>query len=460
MSDAARDAGGRRMLVGLLADSHLMPLESLPAKTSEHARAAGFSQVLIYLGDLQRRVLRLLTGKGLDAGQEPGGEDAELKVEGTPAGLAYQLGQIVRGDPAGPGRGRRMAGQWWVPLLNGAERLGVLRVTTEMDDERAMEDMSRLASLVALIVHSKHGSSDSFARLTRSGPMNIAAEMQWHLMQPHSYADGRVVISASMEPAYQTSGDAFDYSTAGDVVHLAIFDAMGHDTAAGLSANLAMATCRNSRRQGAGLVEITERIEEALIEQYGRQRYVTGIQADLDTTTGVLSWVNRGHHPPILIRGNHGHTVLSSRPAHPMGTGLGLEATVYQERLEPGDRIVLYTDGITEARTAGGTEFGLERFTGFILRHHADGLPVPETLRRLTRAVLDHHAGRLHDDATILLCEWLGPAESTTQAADLVGINALQPLRTASGPASDQGHGQERPLPSASAAEPVPPDPM
>jgi len=430
------------MLTGLLAASHLMPLESLPANTAEHARAAGFSQVLIYLGDLQRRVLRLLTGKGLDAGQETGGEDAELRMEGTLAGRAYQLGHIVPGDPArpGPGRGRTVAGQWWVPLLNGAERLGVLRVTAEMDDERAREDMSRLASLVALIVHSKHGSSDSFARLTRSGPMNIAAEMQWHLMQPHSYADGRVVISASMEPAYQTSGDAFDYSTAGDVVHLAIFDAMGHDTAAGLSANLAMATCRNSRRHGAGLVEITERIEEALIEQYGQQRYVTGIQADLDTSTGVLSWVNRGHHPPILIRGNRGHTVLSSRPAHPMGTGLGLKATVCRERLEPGDRIVLYTDGITEARTAGGAEFGLERFTDFILRHQADGLPVPETLRRLTRAVLRHHDGRLRDDATILLCEWLGPAASTAKAADLVGIHTPQPLQ----PASDPYHGQKR----------------
>ncbi|CAL9392765.1 hypothetical protein SUDANB6_01296 [Streptomyces sp. enrichment culture] len=440
VSDVDRDAGGRRMLAGLLAASHLTPLELLPARTAEHAQAAGFSQVLIYLGDLQRRVLRLLTGRGLDAGREAGGEDAELKVEGTLAGRAYQLGQLVPGGRAEPGRGRTAARHWWVPLLNGAERLGVLRVTTGRDDERAREDMGSLASLVALIVHSKHGSSDSFTRLTRSRPMNIAAEMQVRLMQPHSYADGRVVISASMEPAYQSSGDAFDYSTAGDVVHLAIFDAMGHDTAAGLSANLAMATCRNTRRRGAGLVEITERIEEALIEQYGRQRYVTGIQADLDTSTGVLSWVNRGHHPPILIRGNHSHTVLSSRPAHPMGTGLGLKATVCRERLEPGDRIVLYTDGIIESRTAGGTEFGLERFTDFILRHQADGLPVPETLRRLTRAVLDHHDGRLHDDATILVCEWLGPAESPAQAADLVGIHPPRPLQSVPDP--EQGHGR------------------
>ncbi|MBB6436137.1 serine phosphatase RsbU (regulator of sigma subunit) [Streptomyces candidus] len=62
-----------------------------------------------------------------------------------------------------------------------------------------------------------------------------------------------------MEPVHRVSGDAFDHAMAGPVVHLSIFDATGHDTAAGLTANLAMATCRNSRRQDADLVEITER---------------------------------------------------------------------------------------------------------------------------------------------------------------------------------------------------------
>jgi serine phosphatase RsbU (regulator of sigma subunit) len=280
-----------------------------------------------------------------------------------------------------------------------------------------------LASLVALILVSKRGHSDAYARLIRAEPMNIAAEMQWHLMPPRSYADGRVVIAAAMEPAYRISGDAFDYATAGPVVHLSIFDAMGHDTAAGLSANLAMAACRNSRLQDAGLVEITERIEQALIDQYGQTRYVTGIVADLDTTTGTLTWVNRGHHPPVVIRGGRWISELRCRPAHPMGTRLGLEARLCREQLEPGDRIVCYTDGITEARGAGDTEFGLERFVDFLLRHHADGLPVPETLRRLVHAVLEYHGGRLNDDATVLVCEWLGPdPDTTTEAAARTGL--------------------------------------
>ncbi|MEU0009048.1 PP2C family protein-serine/threonine phosphatase [Streptomyces sp. NPDC006314] len=406
------------MLAGLLTASHLMPLELLPSKTAEHAAAVGFSQVLIYLGDLQRDVLRLLTGEGLDAGQGAVGEESELKIEGTVPGRVFQQGQILPGAAAGP-----EGSHWWVPLLDGTERLGVLRITTADDDARTREDMILLAALLALIIDSKRRSSDSHARLTRTQPLNIAAEMQWHLMPPPTYADGRVVISAAMEPAYGISGDAYDYATAGHVVHLSLFDAMGHDTAAGLAAHLAMGACRNSRRQGSGLVEITERIEAALMEQYGLKRYATGILADLDTRTGVLTWVNRGHHPPVIIRGGRWSTHLSCRPAHPMGTGLGLPITLCRDQLEPGDRLVLYTDGITEARGAGDEEFGLDRFTDFLIRHHADGMPVPETLRRLIHAVLDYHDGHLQDDATVLFCEWLGPAANLTdQAAALAGL--------------------------------------
>ncbi|MGV9253096.1 PP2C family protein-serine/threonine phosphatase [Streptomyces sp. NPDC003697] len=418
MSDQCRDTDGRRMLAGLLTASHLMPLELLPSRAAAHAAAVGFSQVLIYLGDLQRDVLRLLTGAGLDAGQGAVGEEDELKIDGTVAGRAFQYGQILPGAPAGQG-----AAHWWVPLLDGAERLGVLRVTTADDDARAREDMLLLAAVVALIVDSKRRSSDSHARLTRTQPLNIAAEMQWHLMPPRTYADGRMVIAAAMEPAYSISGDAYDYATAGHVAHLSIFDAMGHDTDAGLTAHLAVGTCRNSRRQGAGLVEITERIERTLIEQFGKRRYATGILACLDTRTGVLTWVNRGHHTPVVIRGGRWSTHLSCRPAHPMGTGLGLPVTLCRDQLEPGDRLVLYTDGITEARGTGDEEFGLDRFTDFLIRHHADGLPVPETLRRLIHAVLEYHDGQLQDDATVLFCEWLSPAAHLTeQAAALTGL--------------------------------------
>ncbi|MFF7376687.1 PP2C family protein-serine/threonine phosphatase [Streptomyces massasporeus] len=415
--------GGRRMLAELLEASHLMPIELLPAKATACARAASLNQVLIYVADLQRNLLRLLPGD--DAAAR--GHDTELHVEGTVAGRAYQYGVVLpAASPGGDGF------DWWVPLLDGTERIGLLRVSTGHNDAGTRADMEALAAVISLIIVSKRGTSDALAKLVRTRPMSVAAEMQWNLLPPRTYADGRVAISASLEPAYDISGDVFEYAVDGPLVHLTIFDAMGHDTAAGLSGALALGACRNARRQGADLVEKADAVEAALLEQYDHRRYVTGVLATLDTRTGVLRWVNRGHHPPIVIRDNRWTSHLACPPAHPMGTDLGLRTRVCEEHLQPGDRIVLYTDGITEARRSGDREFGLARFTDFLIRHHADGLPVPETLRRLIQAVLEYHDGRLQDDATVLLCEWIGPhLEPADTAAGLAGVSSTHLPTTA-----------------------------
>ncbi|MEU8467277.1 PP2C family protein-serine/threonine phosphatase [Streptomyces sp. NPDC029006] len=411
-----RDRAVRRMLAGLLAESHVLSFERLPSRVAEHAATAGFSDVLIYLGDLRRDALRLLTGKGLDAHAGAPEGKAELSVEGTVAGRAFQYGCVV--PAADNGDGLRA---WWVPLLDGTERLGVLHVASAEDGEDVRQDMLALASLVAMLVVGSRDTSDSYARLTRIQPMNVAAEMQWTLMPPRTYTDSRVVIGAVMEPAYEVSGDAYDYATAADVLHLSIFDAMGHDTSAGLTAALAMGACRNHRRQGTDLGDLGDAIERVLIEQFGRTRFVTGILADLDTSTGMLTWVNRGHHPPVLIRDGRWTTLLRCPPTHPMGTDLRLPTKLCREQLQPGDRLVLYTDGITEAQVPGGEEFGLARFVDILVRHHIDGLSVPETLRRLIQTHLHH--SRLRDDATIVVCEWLGPrVDATADAAALAGV--------------------------------------
>ncbi|MFG3659001.1 SpoIIE family protein phosphatase [Streptomyces sp. NPDC047706] len=78
--------------------------------------------------------------------------------------------------------------------------------------------------------------------------------------------------------------------------------------------------------------------------------------------------------------------------------------------LRPGDRVLLYTDGVTEARTRDGDESGMERFADHVIRATAAGELAPETLRKLIHSVLDAQPGRLRDDATILLVEWWPPS--------------------------------------------------
>ncbi|GHH57072.1 hypothetical protein GCM10018773_63900 [Streptomyces candidus] len=394
------------MLHALLRASHLSAFEELPALVAYHAGEAGLRGTRVYVADIQEVVLREATGQGLDAGH--GGR--ELRIDATLAGRAFRDGQCY----SAPAGGRV---QHWLPVSDGAERLGVLRVDTDgKPDEHTQVTMEGLASLVGLLLASKRHHSDSYARLTRVRPMSVSAEMQWTLTPPRTFADKRVTVTAVMEPAYATAGDAFDYALAGDTAHLAVFDAMGHDDAAGLTANLAVATCRNQRRQGNGLTEARDAIEATLIEQFAQSRYATAVLADLDLHTGVLTWINCGHHPPVLIRGRRWTTHLHCTPTHPVGTGLGLPATLCREQLEPGDQLLLYTDGIIEARDTRGREFGHDRFVDFIIRHQVDGLPAPETLRRLVHAVLEHHDGHLNDDATVLLCEWHGAPQTAAPA--------------------------------------------
>jgi serine phosphatase RsbU (regulator of sigma subunit) len=91
--------------------------------------------------------------------------------------------------------------------------------------------------------------------------------------------------------------------------------------------------------------------------------------------------------------------VVTGRPATTVNVG--------REQLEPDDRILLYTDGVTEARSPTGAFFGDQALVDLLGRNLAAGLPAQETMRRVVRALLDHQqGGQLTDDATLLMLEW------------------------------------------------------
>jgi serine phosphatase RsbU (regulator of sigma subunit) len=393
---------GELMLGGLLEAAHLIALEQLPRVVAEHARLAGFTRTLIYVTDLQEQRLVPLPGQSGDNGDvlDP------MLIDTTLAGRAFRNVELVRSrrgvnTTLRPEEDLRV----WVPILDGTERLGVLQATLPDLGELAERRIIQLASLLSMILASKRTHSDSYARLVRVQPMTLSAEVLFNLLPPGMFANERVVVSAALEPAYEVGGDAYDYAIDGDILHVSIFDAMGHDTSAGLTATVAMGACRNARIQGADLPTAGETIDEAIAEQF-TGRFVTGILADLDLRTGELSWVNRGHHPPLVLRGGRWVATLAAEPDPPMGFRLGPGTGLLGYQLQPGDRLVFYTDGIIEAQSPDRELFGLERFIDFLIRREADGLTVPETLRRLIQTILKHQRGRLQDDATVLVVEW------------------------------------------------------
>jgi hypothetical protein len=407
--DGDLDAVVGRVIAELLERSHLMRPAEVSSALTQAALPLGVSAARIYLADLQQRQLALLS-----AGE--GQEVDALPIDSTLAGRAYQTVTIQSASVRGTD-GARENYQVWVPLVDGTERLGVLSLTVADVSEAMLGRYRTLASLAGIMVMAKASYSDTYAQTQRVQEMALQAEVIWSFLAPRTFATERVMVSASLEPAYEAGGDAFDYSLLGDHLHVSIFDALGHDLSAGLLASVGIASCRNTRRAGGSLETIAAVADDAIAGFFGDHRFVTALLCDLDLVTGLLTWVPCGHPPPLLIRDR---TVkeLARTAQPPLGlanilTRRGKRAhddavssPTCAEKLEPGDRILLYTDGVTEGRAADGTPFGVQRLADFIIRHSSALLPAPETMRRLNRAIVDYQQGRLRDDATAVLIEW------------------------------------------------------
>jgi hypothetical protein len=101
---------------------------------------------------------------------------------------------------------------------------------------------------------------------------------------------------------------------------------------------------------------------------------------------------------------------------------------VYTEQLEPGDRMLLHADGVTEGHAADGSRFGIDLLSDFVIRHSRSGTPAPEMLRRLTRTITEYQHGRLSDDATIVLIEWMpSPVRDHSLPPEVSGGQQSQP---------------------------------
>ncbi len=357
--------------------------------------------MVIYLVDHQQRELLPLLG-----GSAPHRES--FSVDGTLGGRAFTLVTTCVSDTEPDGR------RLWVPLLNGAERMGVLEVVSDAPlSDQAADDCVTVASLLAELVITRGSYSDTVERVRRREPMQLAAEMLRAQLPPLSFSTGHLMISGILEPSYDVGGDAFDYAVNGDTAHLALFDAAGHGSAGGMRsvvlASIALGAYRNARRAGMDLTATYHHIDDA-VRAHDRAGMITAVLAELDQCTGALRVISAGHPGGIVIRQGKVVKVLPTPTALPVSLGDRRPPVVVEEALEPGDRLLLYTDGIVEARSAQGVEFGVDRLTDFAVRAAADGLPPPETTRRLVHAILEFQDDRLQDDATVLLAEWLSAA--------------------------------------------------
>ncbi|MGD6740687.1 PP2C family protein-serine/threonine phosphatase [Streptomyces sp. BH106] len=374
-----------------LADPRNAALD-LTTAVARCAKALRLQSAVVYQADLQQRLLAPLNDVV-----------PTLPIDDSLAGWAYRT-QSLRVEES------ELGGMTaWLPMVDGVERLGVLAVHAPALDPLSLRRGRTLAHLCAMMVTSKRAYKDTYVRRARTEPMRLPAEMLRAYLPPRTIGTTHAVSTAVMEPAYEIGGDAFDHALTDTTLHAGILDSMGHNLASGLTTVVSLAACRNARRTGADLSELVGSADEALAEWLPDQ-FCTAIVCQLDLATGGLRWVNCGHPPPLLIRDQRLLAGAMERDADPP---LGLPATfaptprrVHEMKLEPGDRVLMYTDGVTEARTRHGEELGLDRFADYVIRATATGELPPETLRRLIHSIVDAQDNRLRDDATIVMFEW------------------------------------------------------
>ena len=397
----------------LLLASHLMAPDEMPQLAARAAERLGATSGVLWVVDYEQVLLVPV----LPPRAEP---RASVSVEGTLAGRAFRTVEPVEGEADDGAR------RLWVPLLDGVDRLGVLEVVVPtggrpLDDE-LVRVLVQVASLLAELLVSNSAYTDHYEWFRRQAPMALPAEVVHQLLPPLTFGTEHVVVSGLLAPAYEVGGDAYDYALNGNVAHLAVFDAVGHGLQASLLAALAVSGYRNARRAGLSLQHTALQLDRVLAQMFGGERYATALLVQLDVLTGHLQAVQAGHPAPMLLRGSQVVKELAGSPALPLGLN-GLlgdpqpeDFPVLTEQLQPGDRVLMFTDGVDEARDESGAFFGRERLAEFAAREAASGLPAPELVRRLQQRILRHQTGRLQDDATTLVLEWPSRPEAVVPA--------------------------------------------
>jgi hypothetical protein len=237
---------GDGRLEAFLADPETAALD-LTTAAARCTKALGLQHSVVCLADIQQRRLVPL-----------GDITPPLLVDDSLAGWTYRTQPLRVEEPESGGMTA------WVPLVDGAERLGVLAVQAPSLTPAVLRRGRALATLLAMMITSARAYQDSFVRRTRTNPMALPAEMLRAFLPPRAIGTGHVVSTAVPEPAYEIGGDAFDHPLTETTLHATVLDAMGHDLASGLTTAVSLAACRNARRTGADLPALVECVDDAL----------------------------------------------------------------------------------------------------------------------------------------------------------------------------------------------------
>lgn len=294
------------------------------------------------------------------------------------------------------------------PLMDGEDCIGVIEYINSIGranftdhDLQLVEYFSWLVSASLVRIRS-HEASIERAFVQRD--LDLARDMQTGLLPtsfPRPTPENRLDLHAMLNPAYEVSGDLYDFFPGPDgKLFFLVGDVSGKGVAAGLFMAVTRTLIRAESRQHASPVQILHEVNNQLVPENSALLFVTIILGLYDPSTGLITYAQGGHNPAVLLRAD-GTASYDPPGGQPLGVFQDASYGDYSVQLQPGDNFIIYTDGITEAMNPHDEAYGEQRFLDLLSGRQA--MSARDLNQHITQGVAQFVAGaEQSDDITLM----------------------------------------------------------
>lgn len=410
--DARRDTDRIRMLVESLREvsSASDPDELMVRMVDRALKLVGAERGLLFTLDAEARpvlrVARAANGQDLPRNAAFSTKVVETVLAGGKA-VCEKIDEAGAFDPSRSMIDLNIRAVMCVPLVSHEERLGVLCVDTRASERMFSRSDLRyfeaFADMLTIAWTNRRMLEERLASERMRQDLDVARRIQTKILPEKPLVREGYSMCGRVVPAEETGGDYFDFFvTREDKVAMAVGDVSGHGIGAALVMSAARAYLRGYSASSHSPRVILRRLNRALGQDLGADMFMSMFVCVLDPHTREFTYANAGHPCPVLLRGS----TFETEDYRNTGIALGVESEMdYEERgpfrLEPGDSVVMFSDGLTELRR------GEELYTR---------ARVIESIRRHGRSSADNLLRGIFEDAEAWAGDAFAPIDDVTVA--------------------------------------------